>query len=389
MKKYIYPTLWILCLLLICWWLWKYFHKEEPESNTKIETKQEDEEKTTTEEKDKDEEETTTEKNPENLFAWLPYDEEDNLLIPLAEGEIGTYVEKPDYHVEDVEKYDYKLEEGEEIIMANLKTKTKVQGNEKDKDEAYLEDIINSINKNKRRWSKDSITTNTSKWVTNQQKDNQKTSTFLSNFIWALETKKTNNWYLYQYTFTDPSFWTTPVRISFFSTTSITNDDIKEDIWWDGINIPKLKFHWEISNAEVTKDFWITRCWLFEPEGYVFRPGMNTFSLKGNSEEGFIYINHLSFPIYPVFVFPWDELSRGNKNCLVEIGTKENFNRFPFQLKGSFENAVVSITKNKDANSNCSTLLWNHDNNLVIYNEEIACEIRYNNWTTLKEITTR
>jgi hypothetical protein len=35
--------------------------------------------------------------------------------------------------------------------MANLKTKTKVQGNEKDKDEAYLEDIINSINKNKRR----------------------------------------------------------------------------------------------------------------------------------------------------------------------------------------------------------------------------------------------
>jgi hypothetical protein len=33
--------------------------------------------------------------------------------------------------------------------------------------------------------------------------------------------------------------------------------------------------------------------------------------------------------------------------------------------------------------------LWNHDNTIVIYNEELACEIWYNNWTSLREITTK
>jgi hypothetical protein len=74
---------------------------------------------------------------------------------------------------------------------------------------------------------------------------------------------------------------------------------------------------------------------------------------------------------------------------MVEIWRKENFSKFPFEIKWSFENGVIAVTKNKDANSNCSTLLWNHDNTIVVYNEEIACEIWYNNWTTLREITTK
>jgi hypothetical protein len=74
---------------------------------------------------------------------------------------------------------------------------------------------------------------------------------------------------------------------------------------------------------------------------------------------------------------------------MVEIWRKENFSKFPFEIKWSFENAVVAVTKNKDASSNCSALLGNHDNTIVIYNEELACEIWYKNWTTLREITTK
>ena len=253
-------------------------------------------------------------------------------------------------------------------------------------DEDYLSEIISDINSKKKNRNIQSNTTVEETVNTNTAKEE---TSLIETFIWTIETKQTLEGIVYYYTFTDPSFWTTPVRIWFVSKLKITNSDISTDIWWKGININKLKFHGWITNAEVTKDFWISRCWLFEPEGYVFNPGQNKFSLKGYSEEGFTYINHFKGKIYPVFAFPWSELSQWNKNCMVEIWRKENFSKFPFELKWSFENAVIAVTKNKEAGSNCPSLLGNHDNTIVIYNEELACEIWYNNWTSLREITTK
>ena len=316
-------------------------------------------------------------------FFWEGFEGEDaSSLIPLKKDEKWQQFEENSYTLNP--EPDYKYESWEELINTIIDN-PRIKAIHDEDDEDYLTDIINDINTKKKNNNKNSnistekINTNTTKWE----------SSLIETFIWTIESKQTNEGILYYYTFTDPSFWTTPVRIWFVSKQKITNSDISTDIWWKGININKLKFHWGITNAEVTKDFWITRCWLFEPEWYVFNPGQNKFSLKGYSEEWFTYINHFRSKIYPVFAFPWTELSQWNKNCMVEIGRKENFPKFPFELKWSFENAVVAVTKNKDANSNCPSLLWNHDNTIVIYNEELACEIWYNNWTSLREITTK
>jgi len=328
-------------------------------------------------------------KRDDNTFFWEWFEGEDDVnLIPLGHGETwqkfieNSYVGKNDP--------DYKYKEGEEIIMEALQDRGKVTPIREENDEDYLWEIINDIN-SKKRFTENNENTNTTTKKQEGTKNitTEKESTIIETFIGSIETKPTTEGIIYYYTFTDPSFWTTPVRIGFLSRIKITNSDITTDIGWAGVNINKLKFHWWITNAEVTKDFWITRCWPFEPEWYVFNPGKNTFSLKWSSEEGFTYINYFKWKIYPVFSFPWTELSQWNKNCMVEIGRKENFSKFPFELKWSFENAVVAITKNKDTSSNCSALLWNHDNTIVIYNEELACEIWYNNWTSLREITTK
>lgn len=321
------------------------------------------------------------ERKRRNVFTWLSNGQD--TLVPLTpEEEKKVFVEKN--FVEDVYP-DYKLEEWEELTVDNHSKLEAIHSRNYNNDEDYLSNIINDINTKKRfTENNNDTTTNT---TTNTNNINR-TQTLIENFIWSIESEKTNEGILYHYTFTDPSYWTTPIRIWFISNKNITNSDITTDIWWNGVTINKLKFHWWITNVEVTKDFWVTRCRPFEPEGYVFEPWINTFSLKGDSD-GFTYINHLVDRIYPVFAFPRSELSQGNKNCLVEIWKKGNFSKFPFELKWSFENSIIAVTKNKTTSSNCNILLWNHDNTMVIYNEEIACELWYNNWTSLREITTK
>ena len=322
----------------------------------------------------------------ENTFIWEWFEGENAVsLAPIWIGQAWQKFEEKSYTV-DADP-DYKYEPGEEEINM-IEEKTKITAIH-DEDEDYLWEIINDINTKKKRNKDFSNKNNTNSQNIENTNVNNWESSLIETFIGAIETKQTNEGIVYYYTFTDPSFWTTPVRIWFVSKTKITNNDITTDIGWMGININKLKFHGWITNAEVTKDFWITRCWLFEPEGYIFKPWENKFSLKWSWEDGFTYINHFKSSIYPVFAFPWSELSQWNKNCMVEIWRKENFSKFPFEIKWSFENAVVAVTKNKDASSNCSALLGNHDNTIVIYNEELACEIWYKNWTTLREITTK
>lgn len=325
------------------------------------------------------------ERNTNNTFRWLEDTKNNDIkLIPLDEWEKWQKFVEKSYAAEP--DPDRKLKEWEELIV-DEHSRIKAIHNE---DEDYLWNIIDWINTKKRfRENPQNGKPNNIKqnnWTTNAQNTSQ---TLIENFIGTIETKQTNEWIIYEYTFTDPNFWITPVRIWFISNTKITNSDITTDIGWNWININKLKFHWGISNVEVTKDFWVLRCWPFEPEWYIFNPWKNKFSLKGQWEDWFDYINYFRGRIYPVFSFPWTELTEWNKNCIIEIWRKENFTKFPFELKWSFENAVVAITKNKNLNSNCMQLLGNHDNIMVIYNEEIACEIWYNNWTSLREISTK
>ena len=323
--------------------------------------------------------------NEGNTFYWEWFEGEDDVILLPHDNNKWKKFEENSYEFDTPPDYVYAS--WEEIIeMVNNTNKIRAIRNEEDED--YLWGIINDINSKKKITEKNQNTEATNNQNSNASIINWGTP-LIETFIWSIESKQTNEWMMYYYTFTDPSFWTTPVRIGFTSKIKITNTDISTDIWWNGVNINKLKFHGWIIDAEVTKDFWITRCWPFEPEGYVFNPWLNKFSLKGSSEEGFTYVNYFKSKIYPVFAFPRSELSQWNKNCMVEIGRKENFSAFPFELKWSFENAVVAVTKNKDSNSNCPALMWNHDNTIVIYNEELACEIWYNNWTSLREITTK
>ena len=428
--------IWAIVLILIAWWVWAYFHfskKEDTDTNvalkdlteeeicqdqywinatnwdswhckckewfernadwTKCVMIKEDDLLEETEDKgttrltlEQKRAKAATEKANNTFYGLENEKNDDTKLIPVKEWSEWKQFNEKKYNFNFEVEPDYRLEEWEELTIEN---NSKIQAIS-NKDEDYLSSIINDINNKKKNWwtTKSTSTTNTATKNTNTN-NIDKSLPLVENFIGTLETKATNEGLLYQYTFTDPDFWTTPVRVSFLSKTVITNSDVVTDIWGNGININKLKFHWGISSVEVTKDFWISRCWPFEPEGYVFKPGKNTFSLKGYWEEWFVYINYFRGQIYPVFAFPWTELSQWNKYCMVEIGRKENFTKFPFELKWSFENGVVAVTKNKDSSSNCMSLLGNHDNIMVIYNEELACEVRWNNWTSLREISTK